>query len=85
MENNMNGANSMDIDLLSQSFKMQLINLINEGGKRIPPSMIYYIVKEVYQNVENGYNEYIISLKQQMEASTHQEEQSSEEKTSEEN
>lgn len=44
-----------------EELKMNLINIINESTKTLPLEAIYYIVKDVYREVEDGY---IMFLKQ---------------------
>lgn len=44
---------SNDLIYETESFKNNLINYINNSN--LPPTIIYYIVKEIYQNTEESY------------------------------
>lgn len=57
-----------DVDILAQSFKDNLISMINNAGMTMPPSMVYYVVKDVFQNVETSYAAYTNELRQKMAA-----------------
>ena len=47
-----------------EEFKYNLINIINNAG--FPPSIVYYILKDVYSNVESSYFSYIRQQKRQV-------------------
>ena len=44
---------SNDLIYETESFKNNLINYINNSN--LPPTIIYYIIKEIYQNTEESY------------------------------
>ena len=50
------------IDLKADNFKTQLINIINNSN--LPPSLIMYILKDIYEEVVSLYNK---SVSQQYE------------------
>ena len=55
----------------TESFKNNLINYINNSN--LPPTIIYYIVKEIYQNTEESYFTLVNQIK--MEKQQQQEQQ----------
>ena len=44
---------SNDLIYETENFKNNLINYINNSN--LPPTIIYYIIKEIYQNTEESY------------------------------
>lgn len=53
-----------NINLMIEDFKDNLINTINNAG--FPPSIVYYILKDVYSNVESSYFSYLRQQKRQV-------------------
>jgi hypothetical protein len=53
-----------NINLMIEDFKDNLVNTINNAG--FPPSIVYYILKDVYSNVESSYFSYIHQQKRQV-------------------
>ena len=53
-----------NINLMIEDFKDNLVNTINNAG--FPPSIVYYILKDVYSNVESSYFSYIRQQKRQV-------------------
>ena len=53
-----------NINLMIEDFKDNLINTINNTG--FPPSIVYYILKDVYSNVESSYFSYLRQQKRQV-------------------
>ncbi len=53
-----------NINLMIEDFKDNLINTINNAG--FPPSIVYYILKDVYSNVESSYFSYLRQQKRQI-------------------
>lgn len=53
-----------NINLMIEDFKDNLINTINNAG--FPPSIVYYILKDVYSNVESSYFNYLNQQKRQV-------------------
>lgn len=53
-----------NIDLMIEDFKDNLVNTINNAG--FPPSIVYYILKDVYSNVESSYFSYLRQQKRQV-------------------
>lgn len=53
-----------NINLMIEDFKDNLINMINNAG--FPPSIVYYILKDVYSNVESSYFSYLRQQKRQV-------------------
>ena len=53
-----------DFSLECEKLKQQIINLLNSNN--LPPIIKYYIIKDIYAQIENGYIDYINEqLKQQ--------------------
>lgn len=48
-----------DINLIAEQFQKELINLINEAGSTLPPALVYYIIKDVYNNTSKSYRAYL--------------------------
>lgn len=53
-----------NINLMIEDFKDNLINTINNAG--FPPSIVYYILKDVYSNVESSYFNYLNQQRRQL-------------------
>lgn len=53
-----------NINLMIEDFKDNLMNVINNVG--FPPSIVYYILKDVYSNVESSYFSYLHQQKRQV-------------------
>lgn len=53
-----------NINLMIEDFKDNLVNTINNAG--FPPSIVYYILKDVYSNVESSYFSYIRQQRRQV-------------------
>lgn len=62
-----------NIDVLIQRLRTELFSLINNAGRTIPPSMIYYVVKDVYQEVDATYMTYLKDLQQKLAAAAEEE------------
>ena len=62
-----------NIDVLIQRLRTELLSLINNAGCTIPPSMIYYVVKDVYQEVDATYMAYLKDLQQKLAAAAEEE------------
>lgn len=52
---------SNDLIYETESFKNNLINYINNSN--LPPTIIYYIIKEIYQNTEESYFSLVNQIK----------------------
>lgn len=52
-----------DFSLIAEKTKQQIINLLNSNN--LPPIIKYYIIKDIYTQVENSYINYINMLLQQ--------------------
>ena len=50
----------MDISLQSEQFKNKLLNQINQ--EQLPPVIIYYIIKDIYDIIENSYKNYLQNI-----------------------
>ena len=48
-----------DINLIAEQFQKELINLINEAGSTLPPALVYYIIKDVYNSTSKSYKAYL--------------------------
>lgn len=55
-----------NISLLAQQLKQQIINKINNNNF-LPPVLIYYIIKDIYEQVETTYQNYLLNIKTQSE------------------
>lgn len=53
-----------NINLMIEDFKDNLVNTINNAG--FPPSIVYYILKDVYSNVESSYFNYLNQQRRQL-------------------
>ena len=53
-----------NINLMIEDFKDNLVNTINNAG--FPPSIVYYIPKDVYSNVESSYFNYLNQQRRQL-------------------
>ena len=53
-----------NINLMIEDFKDNLVNTINNAG--FPPSIVYYILKDVYSNVESSYFNYLNQQRMQL-------------------
>ena len=42
-----------------EKFRKQLIELINEVSKQLPPEAVYYIFKDVYRDLAEDYRLYL--------------------------
>ena len=56
MENTDNKA-MVDVTMASEMFKRNLIDLINQNG--LPIGVTYYVIKDIYQETEAYYNQYV--------------------------
>lgn len=52
-----------DFSLIAEKTKQQIINLLNSNN--LPPIIKYYIIKDIYTQVENSYINYINILLQE--------------------
>lgn len=68
-----------NFDVLIQRLRTELLSLINNAGRSIPPSMIYYVVKDVYQEVDTTYMAYLKDLQQKLAAAAEEEVKAQEE------
>lgn len=56
-----------NISLTAERLKQQIINILN-SQEELPPIIKYYIIKDIYTQVENSYANYInIQLQQEKE------------------
>ena len=56
-----------NISLIAEKLKQQIINILN-SQEELPPIIKYYIIKDIYTQVENGYINYInVQLQQETE------------------
>lgn len=55
MENTEN--KTIDVTMASEMFKRNLIDLINQNG--LPIGITYYVIKDIYQETEAYYNQYV--------------------------
>lgn len=55
MENTEN--KTIDVTMASEMFKRNLIDLINQNG--LPIGVTYYVIKDIYQETEAYYNQYV--------------------------
>ena len=76
MENNIN--------LLTEQFKDSIVDIVNSSG--LPPAIIYYVMKDIFKDIESGYTNYIEQAKRQAAtvASTQHEETSAADEEEEE-
>lgn len=56
-----------------EQLKMQIIKLINES--QLTPEMIYYVTKDVYRDVVEFYQNYLIQQQKQNETTNNKEEE----------
>ena len=50
----------MDISLQSEQFKNKLLNQINQ--EQLPPVVIYYIIKDINNIIEDSYRNYLNNI-----------------------
>lgn len=50
----------MDISLQGEQFKKNILNEINEA--QLPPIIVYYIIKDIYDITENSYRNYLNNI-----------------------
>lgn len=55
-----------DINLMIENFKQNLLYGINNA--QLPPSIIYYVLKDVFEETQRAYFDYINQAKQKLEA-----------------
>ncbi len=54
-----------DFSIMTEQFRQQLINTIN--GAQLPPSVVYYVLTNVYQDTERYYRQYLQKAQQEAE------------------
>ena len=59
-----------DINLVIEDFKGSLMNTINNSG--LPISVVYYIMTDLYKEVDTQYYNYINQARQQLAAAAQQ-------------
>lgn len=75
MENTEN--KTIDVTIASEMFKRNLIDLINQNG--LPIGVTYYVIKDIYQETEAYYNQYVnMQLMQMQQAAAVPEEEATE-------
>lgn len=75
MENTEN--KTIDVTMASEMFKRNLIDLINQNG--LPIGVTYYVIKDIYQETEAYYNQYVnMQLMQMQQAAAVPEEEATE-------
>ena len=52
-----------NFNLLTEQFKDSIINKVNNSG--LPPAIIYYVMKDIFKDIESSYINYIDQTKQQ--------------------
>lgn len=55
-----------NLNLESLSFRNQMAQLISSSS--LPACIIYYIIKDIYQNIEKQYENILLMQQQQLEA-----------------
>ena len=55
-----------DINLMIENFKQNLLYGINTA--QLPPSIIYYVLKDVFEETQKAYFDYVNQAKQKLEA-----------------
>lgn len=55
-----------DINLMIENFKQNLLYGINNA--QLPPSIIYYVLKDVFEETQRAYFDYVNQAKQKLEA-----------------
>lgn len=55
-----------DINLMIENFKQNLLYGINNA--QLPPSIIYYVLKDVFEETQRAYFNYVNQAKQNLEA-----------------
>ncbi len=56
---------NQDINLTVEEAKQNIINTINNTG--LPISVVYYIMKDIMNDMTDSYNNYLIQAKRQLE------------------
>ncbi len=56
---------NQDINLVIENFKNSIISQINNSG--LPAGVVYYVIKDVFQNTETSYYNYIGQLRREAE------------------
>ena len=51
-----------NINLVIEDFKNSIVENINNCG--LPPAMVFYVMKDVYRDVEDGYKRYLDQAKE---------------------